>query len=311
MKKCMPWRNALLIAALLASSTVQSYQPELHQQLTFLAAKQASRCAAQWAQTDAALTVGKLSALDMRYVVRANVARAKGNFFGRMFRWNYLDVSQHSSQPLWGMFDTRFNARFHGTTVQITGEAEKRERLQALGDVLSYLQDVSTPSRVVPVYTGRWWSFSLQDRFDRYPVDEARLESAATGICESVLAQYQQLDAQTEKALSQLLFDSARQTIMAVSREIDGMPAQWTAFWQPANPSLGDDGEQAFGEYGVAGNKFGERVEFPCGDGKGSPLRCLLLDDDPLYQDFAFARHLSALQATMVAMLVVQQRDIL
>ena len=36
--------GVLLIAALLASSPTQAYQPELHQQLTFLSAKQVSRC---------------------------------------------------------------------------------------------------------------------------------------------------------------------------------------------------------------------------------------------------------------------------
>ena len=309
MKKCMPWRSVLLIAALLASSPTQAYQPELHQQLTFLSAKQVSRCLPYWQEADASMAINPLSTLDMRYVVRANAARAKGSFFGRMFRWNYLDISQNDSDAVWGMFDTRFNSRFHDLTDQLVVESQQRQRLDALGSLLSHIQDVSTPSRVVPVYTGRWWSFSLQDRFDRYPVDVQRLEAAGQSLCQSVLVQVQDIaGADVGEALSQLLFYSARQTIIAVRSEINGMPAEWTAFWQPAS---NDGSGNAFGEYGVAGNNFGDRVEFRCGDTGQDALRCILLKDDPLYQDFAFARHLSAVEATMVAMLIVQHRDIL
>ena len=309
MKKCMPWRNVLLIAVLLASSPTQAYQPELHQQLTFLSAKQVSRCLPYWQAADASMAINPISTLDMRYVVRANAARAKGSFFGRMFRWNYLDISQNDSDALWGMFDTRFNSRFHDLTDQLVVESQQRQRLEALGSLLSHIQAVSTPSRVVPVYTGRWWSFSLQDRFDRYPVDVQRLEAAGQSLCQSVLLQVQDIaGAEVGEALSQLLFYSARQTIIAVISEINGMPAKWTAFWQPAS---NDGSGNAFGEYGVAGNNFGDRVEFRCGDTGEETLRCILLRDDPLYQDFAFARHLSAVEATMVAMLIVQYRDIL
>ena len=92
MKKCMRWRNFLLFASLLASGATQAYPGELHQQLTFLAAKQVSRCDAIWSQSQDSQPaesllampepLGRLSALDMRYVVRANVARSKSNFFG-------------------------------------------------------------------------------------------------------------------------------------------------------------------------------------------------------------------------------------
>ena len=32
--------------------------------------------------------------------------------FGRMFRWNYYDVTRDESQRVIGMFATRFNSRF-------------------------------------------------------------------------------------------------------------------------------------------------------------------------------------------------------
>ena len=47
-----------------------------------MAAKQLSLC-------DQASGDGVMSALDTRYIVRANVAQAESNVFIRMFRWNY------------------------------------------------------------------------------------------------------------------------------------------------------------------------------------------------------------------------------
>ena len=67
----------------------------VHQQLTFLAAKQLSRC-------DQTSELQPLSALDTRYVVRANIAQADSNVFWRMFRWNYYTVTPPKAVPLWG-----------------------------------------------------------------------------------------------------------------------------------------------------------------------------------------------------------------
>ena len=313
MKKCMRLRSFLLFASLLVSSATYAYPGDLHQQLTFLAAKQLSRCDATWSpsqdpQMERALLAspmpnGRLSALDMRYVVRANVARSKSNFLGRMFRWNYFDVSSDTNESVLGMFDTRFNSRFVAISDQLLNAAEKRDRLEAFGEVLSFLQDVSTPSRVVPVFTGRWWAFSLHDRFDRYSIDESRLEEEVSGLCQEVAEQWNEFEGQDEQtSLRRLLGQTARSTMAAVNSDIVGMPASWTSFWQPSQKEPGG----AFGEYGAAGNEFGNRVEFRCGAKDDSNLRCLLLKDDPLYQDFAFHRHKEAVTATMLAMLLVQ-----
>ena len=70
----------LLIAAMPAFAG----ESAVHQQLTFLAAKQLSRC-------DQTSELQPLSALDTRYVVRANIAQADSNVFWRMFRWNYYN----------------------------------------------------------------------------------------------------------------------------------------------------------------------------------------------------------------------------
>ena len=104
-------------------------------------------------------SLGRLSALDMRYVVRANVARSKSNFFARMFRWNYFDVSGEPNDAVLGMFDTRFNSRFVAISDQLLNASEKRDRLEGFGEVLSFLQTYPHPHglfRCSPVAGGRF-----------------------------------------------------------------------------------------------------------------------------------------------------------
>jgi hypothetical protein len=90
----------------------------------------------------------------------------------------------------------------------------------------------------------------------------------------------------------------AADTVEAVRSPIGGLPTTWEAFWQPGDRP-GD-----FGDYGPAGNSFGRAVEFPCRD--GSDELCVLLEDDPLYAEFALARQLAAIRGTARAMFLHQ-----
>ena len=189
-------------------------------------AKQLSRCMTVWQDMDNAMaqhSYDPLSALEMRYVVRANVANAKGNFFGRMFRWNYYDVTRDDSQRVIGMFATRFNSRFEEVLERLKSAPKSRQRLEAFGELLSYLQDVSTPSRVVPVYTGRWWAFNMQDRFDRFPIDDLRLESNGPKLCDEIAEIGEGLvNDNIGAVLKLLLTKTAANTLTSVNQEIPG-----------------------------------------------------------------------------------------
>ncbi len=99
-----------------------------------------------------------------------------------------------------------------------------------------------------------------------------------------------------EGNVEQLMGLLAVDTIEAVQAPIFGMPVTWEAFWRLAEEP-GD-----FGEYGPAGNNFGRETEFDC-----AQESCVLLDDDPLYRDFALQRHAAAVLATMRAMVFMQE----
>ncbi len=283
---------SLLLISLVAvevtgvSSNVWGYESDLHQQLTFIAARQLNECVQDEAN------VARLSALDTRYIVKANVAQADGNFFVRMFRWQYYNRDDQTNRSAWGLVETRFHDRFVELIDTLQSGKQRRRQLTSFGQMLSFIQKVSSPPYVVPVFTGRWWRFSLGDRFNRFPIDAKRVESALTGRCAEILS--------GPSTYQQILERTAENTLQAVRSPIKDLPTTWESFWKFARKP------DEFGEYGRAGNSFGQRTEFRCGQGQ----RCLLLENDPLYADFAAERHTAAVEATMQAMYLLQRRQI-
>lgn len=268
---------------LLLAPDALGYEGGDHQFLTFLAAKQFNRCVEG---TD----VPPLTPLEVRYMARANAGLVERSVLARMFNWRYYDRAAQSPRSVMWLVDTRLHAHFNELTDRLREIDDPMAAYQDLGRLLSYVQMVTSPARAVPVYAARFWRFSFADRFDSYRVDEEALAAAVEADCaflESAPASY-----------DDVLAAAADRTLAAVSEPIEGLPAEWTAFWMPS----ADPG--SFGDYGPAGNSFGRRTEFRCGNGE----RCVLLADDPLYRDFALARHRDAVRATQSAMLIMQTR---
>lgn len=261
------------------------YEGQIHQKLTFLAAKQFNRCVAG---TD----IPRVTPLQVRYVAKSNIAQAETNIFVRMFNWSYYDRGAQAERSLFWLVDTRFHKHFNEVVVSLDSADVASERYRRLGRLVNYVQDVTTPARSVPVYTARFWRLNLADRFDSFPVDEDSVEEAMLASCHF-------LDSANSSYL-EILADAAQDTLAAVQGPMPGMPVSWETFW-----TLSDD-EHGFGEYGPAGNNFGRKSEFRCGEEE----RCVLLDDDPLYADFALQRHIAAVLGTMRAMMVLQTQKL-
>lgn len=274
-----------LVAMLLfLSPPALGYESAVHQAFTFLAAKQFNRCIEN-------TPVAPLTPLQVRYIARSNVAQSDVNPFVRMFRWNYYDRSEEAERSALWLIDTRFHGQFNERVRRLERAEDDVAAYKEFGRIVSFLQQVTSPPRVVPVYTGRFWRLSFSDRFDSFPVDEAALNQAVEQDCSFLEA--------VEADYHAILSETARDTLAAVVEPISGMPVSWQVFWTLA------DEERGFGEYGSAGNNFGRKVEFRCGDDE----RCLLLKDDPLYQEFALERHLQAVRATMAAMYLSQRQN--
>ncbi len=279
------FRCCALAACVLLGDEASAYDPDLHQQFTFIAAKQLNRCLE-------GSSLPRLTPLQVRYIAKSDVAQAQGSWIRGPFRWGYYDrAAQEQTKLLW-VVDTRLNDHFKQLETDLSSAREMSDQYSDLGFITNYLQNMTSPAHVVPVYFTRWWRFSFSDRFDGYPIDEEALDKAMDTDCEALLAA-------PDQSVEEVLRDTASATLRAVQRRIDSLPMTWQAFWK-----LADDPEQ-FGEYGRAGNNFGKRIEFKCGDTK-----CVLLDKDPLYDAFALERHIDAVNATMRAMLWLQRRSV-
>ena len=268
----------LLMLAL--TPLAQAYDGRLHQQLTFIAAKHFNRCVA-------GSDIPRLTPLEVRYVAKTNVAQADRNIFKRMFNWRYYDRGDQAERSFLWAVDTRFHEHFNEVLARLDKATDTRQRYSNLGRLISYVQVVSSPAHTVPVYTSRFWRFNLADRFDVFPIDEAHLNANLDcSFLKDPAADYY--------AVMRAVADD---TLAAVRSPIAGLPASWESFWRLAEEP------GSFGEYGPAGNNFGRKTEFRC-----EAERCVLLRDDPLYVEFAAARHLAAVNGTMRAMLLMQQQ---
>ena len=276
-----------VVAALLAVAPV-AYEGDIHQELTFIAARQYNQCAED-------THLATLTPLEVRYIAIANGNQADAAWWRRMFRWNYYNRDDQSSSKLLWLFDTRMHNHYKSTLRRLEEARDLRRRFTNLGRVINYVQDATTPVHVVPVYTARWWRFSVSDRFNGFPVDAEGVTVALGEDCSAIRS--------TDVGFENLLVATAERTINSVTESIPGLPVSWEAFWE-----LGDDPDD-FGHYGNAGNNFGREVRFRCDRPEdGRRKNCVLVQNDPLYREYAQARHVDAVQATITAMAIMQER---
>ena len=262
-----------LTLALAGPQHVFAYEASLHQEIMFIAARQYNQCVS-------AAPERRLSALQVRYAARAATAQANRSFFRRMFRWGFYErEEQKSKRSLW-VIETRLHEHFNSLIETIENNEKASEQFSAAGRLAAYVQDVTSPAQAVPIYTARFWRFNTVDRFNHFDLREAAIEAELEGLCDQILSE--------DLEYEDILRAAANATIAAIEDPIPGLPTTWEAFWK-----LSKDPSD-FGEYGAAGNRFGAKTTFRCGD-----ERCVLLKNDPLYIEFADKQHLLAVIGTM------------
>lgn len=287
--------SLLVTVSLFVSDQARGYEPEIHREITYLAAKFLTRCL-----SDDTARVGDTPAeplftpLEVRAVANAGARHAGGGSWGRPFRWQYYDPLDRRGGVVDWVVSTRFNPEFAGDMARLARQPVRERALNVLGRVVGHIQLVTSPARALPVFAPRFWRGSLGDRFDQYPLQAAALESRLDANCEAL--------AHLPPDLPSLLAATAAETRRAIDAPVGGFPATWADFWAPpAAP-----GE--FGSYGPAGNSFGRYVEFPCGS--NTLNRCVLITDDPAYTAFAETRHMAAVRATAQGLLLFHRQQV-
>lgn len=275
---------ACLVLFALAAEDVRAYTAETRQALTFAAAKRFNRCVEG---TD----VPRLTALQVRNLVRGNLREGERNFLRRSMRWSYYDRSGVDDKRLLWAVETRMHGRYDATRENVFAEAgvSENDRYVFLGITAHYLQTVTVPADVVPIFHPRPWRWPAGDRFSQYALDAEVLETRLGDLCPELFA------TPSDETFTTLLDRTAAATMAAIRSPIADMQTTWHAFWEEDEPGR-------FGNYGPAGNSFGRGTRFPCGED-----RCLLLDGDPIYQEFAARQQRLAVLATMRAVLLLQR----
>lgn len=287
----------LTLAVVLPAGGVLAYEGAIHQQLTFIAARQYNRCVevedVLFGTVEAApRTLARLTPLQVRYVAKANANQAEQAWWQRLLRWNYYDRGDQSAGRVLWLLETRIHNRYRDILRRLHEARDLGRRFTNLGQAVNLIQDATTPSHVVPVFTTRWWRFSVSDRFNSYPLNIDALGLALGEDCASVRG--------ADGSFEQLLVNTADLTLASIVEPIRGLPSSWEAFWEL------DSDVDDFGRYGGAGNNFGRQTTFPCTEDENR--NCVLLDNDPIYAEYAQARHLDAVRATISAMAMMQQR---
>lgn len=275
----------ILLLAGGAPGNALAYDGEIHQQLTFIAARHYNQCAE-------GTSLALLTPLQVRYIAKANANQAEKPWWQRLFRWNYYDRSERSPGRVLWLLETRMHNSFRDTLVRLDSAQDLGRRFTSLGRVVGHVQDATTPSFVAPIFTTRWWRFNIGDRFASFPVNGQALAAPEQGLCAAARG--------ADGTFEALLAATADRTLASIREPIRGLPATWEAFWEF------DKDEDDFGSYGAAGNNFGRQTTFRC---PGERSRdCVLLAGDPLYYEFAEARHLDAVRATVSALAIMQRR---
>lgn len=132
------------------------------------------------------------------------------------------------------------------------------------GSVMHYVQDVSSPPHVAPVYHWKFLGMGIKEPFDVYKLNESLYKnelSVTQDQCKELLAWNGDFK-------EEILKVDAKATLAVLDQEIPGQndtankPHKWSSFWRPASSSEpacnNKKPKDGFGTYGQFCNNFGE-----------------------------------------------------
>jgi hypothetical protein len=217
----------------------------------------------------------------------------------RAGNWHFYNRDGRVRKAWWGP-ERNLDAVFRQRIQELEGRLETRdpnpsEVYKAAGRVLHYIQDMSVPAHVVPIYHGP----GLKDRFDGYPpaagdalrnaVHEALGRDLAAGGCERLRPGHGEGSADF---FPSLLDNTAQTTLRAIGQtdHPDAGSERWLKFWDSSRNPKG------FAKYGPCSFKAGVHPE-TCGGVDNAAL-------DRFYQ----ARYQRTLEDTVRVLLYLEGR---
>jgi len=285
----------------LSTGKALAYEPNLHSQLSAEALRQYQQCnpSDAWSVKYRDLFV-QYSKLEDSILHNPNRGR----------QWHFyspkgdLGLSESGAQI---SLNTRFYELLDAADRMLKNpflqEFEFKKLYETMGRLSHYVQDVTVPANVIPIYH---WS-GQRDRFQSYSFKPATasgvFEQNRDSICKAVLQEGAQLET--------LLAETARQTLVAAEKEslsvIVGKTQQvftWSLFWSEHHQCHQREKEK-FKDYGLFGNRFGlTQMKDRCDPDDGpSPILQFCKETEckvtkSQYDEFSSRRHMAAITAT-------------
>lgn len=287
---------------LMGSMQVYAYEPQFHRQLSQEAVRQYNSCVPgdKFLSKNSADFV-KFSRLEDN--VLHNPKRSR--------EWHFFNINSDlglSEEGARISLNTRFNELrqiLDGILENPVLEKFERNRLyKILGRMSHYVQDVSVPANVIPIYHRA----GKQDKFEAFPVDiksqQEYFDRNKDAICVEVKTA-------PVDDLYPLLESISRRTLMAAEQETFVLLSEktrqqvpWSLYWTE-HKECRSRTKANFKDYGLFGNRFGEeKVVDRCDPDDGpSPFLAYCKSgsckvDKASFKEFAARRHLAAIVAT-------------
>lgn len=230
-----------------ALSTAQAYSPGAHKAMVKSSAEDYNFCV-----ESLSLPLKKLSNGDVSKIIHGNL-REDINPANKLKHWHFYHPTKDLGKGIMGWGFASFTERYKEADIKL----KKRNALKALGTKTHYLQDVTNPAHVAPIYHG------LGDGFDFYNFKADWPEKISKQKCQEIYSRATDFKKSGEKStfsivnrVTKATLEKMQEKVMVISQSHHGFYSWEEAFW---STKFGPTSKQAnFGEYGFLGNTFGK-----------------------------------------------------
>lgn len=283
----------VLLVTLLFGTSALAYDGSVHKQITQAAVKAFNDCLASDPSLPAGYAISDAGLV--KDVVKAN-RNEDGTLLTypvRLGNWHFYNTNNvpNTGWPK-HFLDVIFDKKVASLKEAVEEQQSVAKLYRKAGKVMHYIQDVSSPPHVVPVYHWKFLGMGIKEPFDSYEVDLKKFQELLTPSadqCKDLLAGDIDFDVLMSKD-AQATFDMMSKPI-PVTNAAGEEPYKWAAFWRPAGsaePACSDrKAKEGFGSYGRFCNQFGEKSPLP---EQAEPIEI----PSSVYDDFFMTQFLQA-----------------
>jgi hypothetical protein len=227
-----------ILLALLMVNSAFAYSPAAHRLIVLASAEEYNFC------------------LD---VIKSEKPRMLKSEVNKIALFNKLeDINPFNRLKHWHFFSPNKDlgpvASLKGRYVDVEGKLPKRNLYKVLGPLTHYVQDVTNPAHVAPVYHGLGDGLDFYDYKNHWPnfiTKDECLAIAARAAAHKGPDSFALIQRLAEETLAKM-----QEKVMVLSSTHQGFYSWEEAFW---STKFGPTSKQAgFGEYGFLGNDFGK-----------------------------------------------------